>query len=76
MKISREEWTILGGLVAVLAVASLTGFVLRVRGRAVDNLNARIRSWWIIVALLAAADACGQERSDRVVRGVVLRRAA
>ena len=50
-----------GGIVALLAVFSIIGFVLSRRvgdgaGRdTVRNLNARIRSWWLMVALFAAA---------------------
>jgi phosphatidate cytidylyltransferase len=49
------------GLVAVLAVASAIGHVLRRRVRSpegqatVENLNARIRAWWLMVAIFAAA---------------------
>ena len=52
---------LIGGVVVLLALASTVGFVLsrRVRsdsGRAtVDNLNARIKAWWLMVALFAVA---------------------
>jgi phosphatidate cytidylyltransferase len=50
---------------AVLAVATLVGRILRrvvARGAphpVIDDLNARIASWWVMVALLAAAFAIG-----------------
>jgi phosphatidate cytidylyltransferase len=52
------------GVLAVLALASAVGWVLSRRdgGRpspAVDNLNARIKAWWVMVALLAGAFLCG-----------------
>ncbi len=52
------------GVLAVLALASGIGFVLSRRegGRTssgVQNLNARIKAWWVMVALLAAAFLCG-----------------
>ena len=52
--------------VAVLAVASLISFILSGRvadgaARAtIDNLNARIKSWWVMVAALAAAFSFGK----------------
>lgn len=52
---------LIGGIGALLIVATLTGWVLARRartddGRAVlENLNARIRAWWIMVAVFAFA---------------------
>lgn len=52
---------LLGGVAALLAVASLVGWLLsrRVTGQAgletVRNLNARIRAWWVMVAIFAVA---------------------
>ena len=56
---------LLGGIGALLAVASLIGWVLARRVRddqarlVVANLNARIRSWWIMTAVFVAALATG-----------------
>ena len=52
------------GVLAVLAIASVVGWVLARRAGGwpspgVDNLNARIKAWWVMVALLAAAFLCG-----------------
>lgn len=52
------------GVLAVLALASAVGWGLSRRegGRAssgVQNLNARIKAWWVMVALLAGAFLCG-----------------
>lgn len=61
----REMLILLGGIVALLALSSLVGLVLARRvqtesGRAVvDNLNARIRSWWVMTAVFVAALASG-----------------
>lgn len=58
---------LLGGVFVLLVVASLTGRWLaqRVRsdaGRAtVDNLNARIRAWWLMCAVVALALAGGRQ---------------
>jgi phosphatidate cytidylyltransferase len=52
------------GVLAVLALASAVGWVLAWRAGGwpspgVDNLNARIKAWWVMVALLAGAFLCG-----------------
>ena len=56
---------LVGGVVGILAVASLIGWFLSrrplpERGRAtVANLNARIRAWWMMTALFGLALATG-----------------
>lgn len=47
-------WWLIGGLVLVLLSASLVGWILdRKRpGPVIDNLNARIRAWWVMCAVL------------------------
>jgi phosphatidate cytidylyltransferase len=58
---NRQSWMVLGGVLTVLAIASLIGYALslRVRGeasrKAVENLNARIKAWWVMVLVLASA---------------------
>ncbi|MGO2132020.1 MAG: phosphatidate cytidylyltransferase [Halomonas sp.] len=53
--------TLLSGIGALLVVASLIGYVLQRRysprggSGVIENLNQRIRSWWIMVALMALA---------------------
>ena len=55
-----------GGVVAILLIASLIGFILARRttseaGRAtVANLNARIKAWWVMVAIFALAFTFGK----------------
>jgi phosphatidate cytidylyltransferase len=57
---------LMGGVFALLAVASLTGFILSRRvtsesGQAVvANLNARIRAWWVMVAVFGVAFLVGK----------------
>jgi len=57
---------LIGGIGAVLAVASVVGWTLRRRvtgesGRAVvDNLNARVRAWWVMVSVFAFAFLLGK----------------
>jgi phosphatidate cytidylyltransferase len=54
------------GVVGVLATASLVGLVLHRRAAlaganpTIDNLNARIRAWWVMVAVLGGAFALGK----------------
>lgn len=61
----RETIVLIGSILGLLAVSSLVGLVLarRVRSESaravVDNLNARIRSWWVMTAVFAAALATG-----------------
>lgn len=57
---------LIGGVVAILIVASIAGWMLGLRlksenGRAVvENLNARVRAWWIMVAVFAFAFLLGK----------------
>jgi phosphatidate cytidylyltransferase len=53
------------GIGGVLALASLIGFVLAKRAGSgphpvIDNLNARINAWWIMVVLIGAAFMLGR----------------
>jgi phosphatidate cytidylyltransferase len=57
------EVRILGGMLAAVLLASLIGYILKRRqpDRAViENLNARIRSWWIITLLCGGALLAGR----------------
>jgi phosphatidate cytidylyltransferase len=61
----RETLLLFGGVIAVLVLASAVGGALKARAGAapspaIDNLNARVRAWWIMVALLGAAIAFGK----------------
>jgi phosphatidate cytidylyltransferase len=57
----RELLWLIGGVLAILVVASVIGAVLARRvmneaGRAtIANLNARIQAWWVMCAVLAVA---------------------
>lgn len=56
-------WSILG----VLSVASVTGFLLSLSAKSINakatvaNLNARTKSWWVMVLVLLGALALGQK---------------
>lgn len=61
----RDTLTLFAGIGALLALASLIGFVLKWRSRGaaspvIDNLNARINAWWVMVAVLGGAFWLGQ----------------
>src|SRR5689334_3923583 len=53
-----------GGILGILVVASLAGFILARRRAApdptIENLNARIKAWWVMVALVGLAFALGK----------------
>ena len=54
-----------GGIIAFLVLASLIGWQLDRRAgpqgnAAIDNLNARIRAWWVMVALMGGAFLLGK----------------
>src|SRR5918992_2728864 len=55
-----------GGIIGVLTLASLVGWVLKVRVAAgaphgvIDNLNARVKAWWLMVAVLGIALLAGK----------------
>lgn len=57
---NRDTLSLFAGIGALLALASLIGFVLQWRCRGadnpvIDNLNARINAWWVMVAVLGGA---------------------
>jgi phosphatidate cytidylyltransferase len=61
MTSQRETIAIFAGVAAVLVVASVVGFVLKQRAVpdrphvTIDNLNARIRAWWVMVWVIGVA---------------------
>jgi phosphatidate cytidylyltransferase len=64
-KLDHQMFLILNGVVGGLIVASLVGFVLsrRVqsedRSATIDNLNARIRAWWIMIGIFSISFVIG-----------------
>lgn len=61
----RDNQYLFIGIGVLLAIASLIGFILKWRvGRrphpVIDNLNARINAWWIMVVLIGIAFWLGQ----------------
>jgi phosphatidate cytidylyltransferase len=66
MKLDSQMLWLFGTLGGVLLIASTIGQVLRRRAArrggsaSIDNLNARINAWWVMVAVLAAAFVTGR----------------
>lgn len=58
-KIDHQMFLILNGVIGGLVVASLVGYALSLRVKseerkaAVDNLNARIRAWWVMIGIFS-----------------------
>lgn len=65
MSVEQKFRLLLGGVAGLLALATVIGRVLAARthgesGRAVlANLDARVRAWWVMVAVFAAAQLIG-----------------
>jgi phosphatidate cytidylyltransferase len=65
LKLDKELVWLLSGVVALLSIASIVGYVLArraatdARRAAIANLNARTPAWWIMLALFAGAVASG-----------------
>ncbi len=65
MSIDGHALALFGGILAFLAVASVIGWLLDRRAGpdgnpGIDNLNARIRAWWVMVLLMGAAFLLGK----------------
>ena len=63
MSAGQQTLVLFGGITAILVTASLSGFVLSLRfaeSPVVVNLNARIKAWWVMVALIGLAFAVGK----------------
>ena len=66
MSPAGQALALFAGIVAVLLAASLAGALLARRRAAagpdptIDNLNARVKAWWVIVVLIAIAFAIGK----------------
>jgi phosphatidate cytidylyltransferase len=61
LKLDNETYWLVGGVLALLVIATLIGQWLRLRVRSeagaklVQNLNARTKAWWMMVAIFALA---------------------
>jgi phosphatidate cytidylyltransferase len=60
MTMPHESWALFAGVIAILVAASFIGAILAVRAGgepdpSIENLNARIKAWWVMVLLIALA---------------------
>ena len=66
MNPAHKLYWLIGGVVALLIVASVVGRILRMRvtdenkAAVIENLNARVNAWWSMVAVFAAAFLIGK----------------
>jgi len=66
MTVTQQSVALFSGVGVVLVVASVVGYVLHRRfslespSPTIDNLNSRIKAWWMMVALLGLAFAFGR----------------
>ena len=63
MTAQQQTLLLFGGIAGVLVLASLVGYVLQRRSGptpVIENLNARIKAWWVMVALIALAFVAGK----------------
>lgn len=66
MTATDKFFWLIGGIAAILVVASIAGWLLGRRVRSddaravVQNLNARVRAWWIMVVVFAVAFLLGK----------------
>ena len=60
-----EVWQLFGGLIITLIIASSIGYGLKFKvgfstpHAVIDNLNARINAWWVMILIIFAAAALG-----------------
>lgn len=60
-----EIWQLFGGLIITLIIASSIGYGLKFKvgfstpHAVIDNLNARINAWWVMILIIFAAAAVG-----------------
>ena len=63
---NSDLMTLVAGIFGVLIVASIIGYILQQRlspngsNAAVENLNARIKAWWVMVILIGIAFTAGR----------------
>lgn len=61
MNVSATLFNLFAGIFAVLALASMVGAALKLRvasdapNASIDNLNARLKAWWVMIGLIALA---------------------
>src|SRR5882757_1379222 len=65
LQLDKQTYALVGGVVALLVTASLAGWMMtfyvtndKARGT-IQNLNARVKAWWMMVAIFGLALATG-----------------
>lgn len=59
MSMQQKFYWLFGGILALLTLASVVGWLLHGQAQrrggsaTIDNLNARVRAWWVMVAIIA-----------------------
>ncbi|HZX89858.1 MAG TPA: phosphatidate cytidylyltransferase, partial [Rudaea sp.] len=56
MSMQQKFFWLFGGIMVLLVTASLVGWLLHRRSggsETIANLNARVRAWWVMVAIIA-----------------------
>ena len=59
MTMQQKFYWLFGGIVGLLMLASLIGWIMHGQAQrrggspTIDNLNARVRAWWVMVAIIA-----------------------
>jgi phosphatidate cytidylyltransferase len=67
MNSHEKFYWLVGGIVCILVLASVVGWILRRRARSestiavIDNLNARVNAWWAMVAIFSLAFMIGAD---------------
>ena len=60
-----EIWQLFGGLFIALIFASTVGYILKRRSgvdtpnSVIDNLNARINAWWVMIGIIFYCELIG-----------------
>ena len=61
MTVQQHTWLLFAGIGGILVLASLAGYALKQRVAhglphpSIDNLNARVEAWWVMVAVIGLA---------------------
>lgn len=67
MTMRQQTMALFAGIGAILVIASLVGYALKMfvaKGRphaVIDNLNARIKAWWVMVLVISGAFLFGKD---------------
>ena len=66
-----EIWQLFGGLIITLIIASSIGYGLKFKvgfstpHAVIDNLNARINAWWVMILIIFASNTAERRAKAR-----------